>query len=102
MLRLSVVPALSALLALAALAFAGALSVGSVAIDPVSVLRALVASGDDMPRAIVRELRLPRAIAAFASGGCLALGFLARDAILATEDRHIQRERTIVHRDGYP
>jgi len=73
MLRLSVVPALSALAALVALAFAVALSVGSVAIDPASVVRALVASSDDTSLAIVRELRLPRAIAAFASGGCLAL-----------------------------
>ena len=71
--RLSAVPALSALLALAVIAFAVALSVGSVAIDPAGVLRALVAPADDTQRAIVRELRLPRAIAAFAAGGCLAL-----------------------------
>jgi iron complex transport system permease protein len=62
-----------ALLAIAALAFALSLSVGSVAIDPGSVLRALLAPGDETQRAIVRELRLPRAIAAFATGGCLAL-----------------------------
>ncbi len=62
-----------ALLTLALAVFALALSMGSVAIDPGSVLRALVAPGDDTQRAIVRELRLPRAVAAFASGGCLAL-----------------------------
>src|SRR5439155_803181 len=73
MARISAVPALVALLALALAVFALALSMGSVAIDPGSVLRALVASGDDTQHAIVRELRLPRAIAAFASGGCLAL-----------------------------
>jgi iron complex transport system permease protein len=73
MARISAVPALVALLALALLLFAFALSMGSVAIDAGSVLRALVASGDDTNRAIVRELRLPRAVAAFASGGCLAL-----------------------------
>ena len=73
MTRISAAPALVALLALALLVFAFALSMGSVAIDPGSVLRALVASGDDTQRAIVRELRLPRAVAAFASGGCLAL-----------------------------
>ncbi len=73
MARISAVPALVALLALALLVFAFALSMGSVAIDPGSVLRALVASSDDTQRAIVRELRLPRAVAAFASGGCLAL-----------------------------
>ena len=71
--RISAVPALFALLALALAVFALALSMGSVAIDAGSVLRALVASGDDTQRAIVRELRLPRAVAAFASGGCLAL-----------------------------
>src|SRR5438552_17282633 len=73
MARISAVPALVALLALALAVFALALSMGSVAIDPGSVLRALVASGDDTQRAIVRELRLPRAIAAFASGGRLGL-----------------------------
>jgi iron complex transport system permease protein len=73
MARISAVPALVALLALALAVFALALSMGSVAIDPGSVLRALVAPGDDTQRAIVRELRLPRAVAAFASGGCLAL-----------------------------
>ena len=71
--RISAVPALVALLALALAVFAVALSMGSVAIDPGSVLRALVAPGDETQRAIVRELRLPRAVAAFASGGCLAL-----------------------------
>jgi iron complex transport system permease protein len=61
------------LLALAGLAFALSLSVGSVAIDFASVLHALFAPDDETQRAIVRELRLPRAIAAFATGGCLAL-----------------------------
>ena len=71
--RISALPALTILLAIAAIAFALALSVGSVAIDPVAVLRALFAPGDDTERAIVRELRLPRSIAAFATGGSLAL-----------------------------
>jgi iron complex transport system permease protein len=71
--RIAAVPALVALLAFALAAFALALTTGSVAIDPGSALRALFASGDETHRAIVRELRLPRAIAAFAAGGCLAL-----------------------------
>jgi iron complex transport system permease protein len=71
--RLSALAALSALAVLVAVSFAFALSVGSIAIDPASVVRALVAPGDDTKAAIVRELRLPRAIAAFATGGCLAL-----------------------------
>jgi iron complex transport system permease protein len=71
--RLFAVPALTALVAIAIVAFAASLSVGSVAIDPLALLRALFAQGDETQRAIVRELRLPRAIAAFATGGCLAL-----------------------------
>src|SRR6266540_6382913 len=73
MFRISAVPALLALAAIALVAIALALSAGSVAIDPASVVRALFASGDSTQQAIVRELRLPRAIAAFAAGGCLAL-----------------------------
>lgn len=71
--RISAVPALLALTAIALAAIALALSAGSVAIDPASVLRALFASGDSTQQAIVRELRLPRAVAAFAAGGCLSL-----------------------------
>jgi iron complex transport system permease protein len=66
-------PALTALLAIAIGAFAVSLSVGSVPIDPLALLRALFAPRDQTERAIVLELRLPRAIAAFATGGCLAL-----------------------------
>jgi iron complex transport system permease protein len=71
--RTSAVFALVTLFAITVAAFALALSVGSVAIEPASVLRALLAGGDDTQRTIVRELRLPRAIAAFAAGGALAL-----------------------------
>src|SRR5215470_9191618 len=60
-----------AVLALAALAFA--LSTGSVAIDPLAAARALLGGGDDTQRMIVRELRLPRSVAAFATGASLAL-----------------------------
>lgn len=72
--RISAVFALVALAAIAFAAFGMALSVGSVAIEPASVLRALFVPGDETQRMIVRELRLPRAIAAFATGGALALG----------------------------
>jgi iron complex transport system permease protein len=64
---------LASLAALALASFAFALSTGSVAIDLGSVARALLGFGDETQRAIVRELRLPRAIAAFATGGALAL-----------------------------
>ena len=63
-----------AALALAALAaFAFALTAGSVDIGIAAVARALWAPADDAAGAVVRELRLPRAMAAFAVGGLLAL-----------------------------
>src|SRR5258708_13485939 len=66
-----IVRAALALLALAALAFA--LAAGSVDISMGSVARALFSPADDAGSAVVRELRLPRAAAAFAVGGLLAL-----------------------------
>ena len=50
-----------------------ALSVGSVAVDSAAILHALTGSASGTEAAIVRELRLPRALAAFAVGGLLAL-----------------------------
>src|SRR5450432_4921536 len=54
-------------------ALAVALAVGSVSIGPGAVLQALLGDGDATPRTIVQGLRLPRALAAFATGGSLAL-----------------------------
>ena len=68
--RLAILAALTAV-ALAALALA--LAVGSVAIDGTSILRALAGNTPETAATIVRELRLPRALAAFAVGGLLAL-----------------------------
>ena len=66
--------AILAVLAVAALAtLALALSVGSVAVDGAAILRALGGESTGTADAIVRELRLPRALAAFAAGGLLAL-----------------------------
>ncbi|MGH8713033.1 MAG: FecCD family ABC transporter permease [Casimicrobiaceae bacterium] len=70
------IPAALAIVTLAAAAlaaFALALGVGSVALDPATVLRALAGGGDAMARTIVQQLRLPRALAAFATGGSLAM-----------------------------
>jgi iron complex transport system permease protein len=50
-----------------------ALAVGSVPVGPTSIARALIGSGVDSSAAVVRDLRLPRALAAFAVGGLLAL-----------------------------
>jgi iron complex transport system permease protein len=63
---------LVALAAVALVAIAIALAVGSVALDSATVLRAL-GGEQGTGAAIVRELRLPRALAAFATGGLLAL-----------------------------
>ncbi len=66
-----IVLAALALLALAALAFA--LVAGSVDTGIDVVVRALFFPVDDASGAVVRELRLPRAMAAFAVGALLAL-----------------------------
>src|SRR5512144_2919290 len=63
---------LAALAGVGIAAIAIALAVGSVALDSATVVRAL-SGGEGIDAAIVRELRLPRALAAFATGGLLAL-----------------------------
>ncbi len=68
-----------ALLVLALLAVAAAsslllsLAVGSVALAPEAVWSALRGEGENMAVEVVRQLRLPRALSAFACGGLLAL-----------------------------
>jgi len=64
---------LAALAAGALAALALALAVGSVAVDGTTIVRALAGDVSETTGAIVRELRLPRALAAFAVGGLLAL-----------------------------
>lgn len=58
-------------LLIAALVFA--LGWGSVSLPPRVVLATLVGGGDDLARTVILELRLPRAVAAFVTGGLLAL-----------------------------
>ncbi len=61
-------------LVLGALAvLAASLATGSVAVDLSTVWRALAGEGRDTSAAIVRDLRLPRALAAFSTGGLLAV-----------------------------
>lgn len=57
---------------LALLALVWALGSGEMAAGPADILAAL-SGGDSMAATVVRELRLPRALAAFACGGLLAL-----------------------------
>jgi len=54
-------------------AFAWALTAGDLSIPLAEVANALFGAGDDMAARVVRELRLPRALATFACGGLLAL-----------------------------
>ena len=68
--RLLVVAAL--LVLVAALTMAWALIAGSLPIAPAEVLAAL-GGADGMSASVVRELRLPRAVATFVCGGLLAL-----------------------------
>ena len=61
MTRIPATLALATLAAVALAAFALALGVGSIALDPMTVLRALAGGGELMSRTIVQDLRLPRA-----------------------------------------
>ena len=54
-------------------AFAFALATGSAGLPPLDLLQALVSPADGVAAEIVTRLRLPRALAAFAVGGLLAL-----------------------------
>jgi iron complex transport system permease protein len=64
---------LAALAALALASLVAALLAGSYAVAPGEVWAALTGTGQDTAGAVVSGLRLPRALAAFACGGLLAL-----------------------------
>jgi iron complex transport system permease protein len=66
-------PLLTTLVFLTLLVFCIALAVGSVPLPLHSVSAALTGGGDPLTRTLVLELRLPRALTAFAVGGLLAL-----------------------------
>lgn len=71
--RVAALPFFGTLGALLAAAVLLALGWGSVPLSPATVLSTLAGGGGDLARTVVLELRLPRAIAAFATGGLLAL-----------------------------
>lgn len=78
-------PSLTAPLILAVLAsalFVASLGVGPVKLAPATVVRALLGLGSDVHLIIVREIRLPRAILAFAIGGILGLSGAALQGLL--------------------
>jgi iron complex transport system permease protein len=74
--------AFALLLAAAAASVIAALALGSVGTHPVETLAALAGQGDATLVTIVRELRLPRAVSAFAVGGLLALSGALLQALL--------------------
>ncbi len=71
--RLSPLPVLAVLVLGTCAALLFALAAGSVPIAMPLVWNAIVGDGGDTASAVVRELRWPRAMAAFAVGGLLAL-----------------------------
>lgn len=58
------------------------LGVGPVRLSPINVIDALFGGGSDVQQVIVREIRLPRAILAFAIGGMLGLSGAALQGLL--------------------
>jgi iron complex transport system permease protein len=73
---------LGLLAALACLALVGALAAGSVALAPAEVWRGLTETDAGLAGTLVRELRLPRALSAFAIGGLLALAGVLMQILL--------------------
>lgn len=66
-------PLFLGLLLLSGVSLAAALLIGSVTLSPSTAWAVLQGGGDDLQRAVILELRLPRALSAFAVGGLLAL-----------------------------
>jgi iron complex transport system permease protein len=71
-----------ALSAIALLAVLGAVALGPSAIGAGEALRALAGAGDAASVAIVRDLRLPRALLAFIVGGSLAVAGASLQAVV--------------------
>lgn len=71
--RLSIIPAFALLALAAAGLLALSLASGSLPLSPGEVVGAFRDGGPSLARDVVLELRLPRALAAFAVGGLLAL-----------------------------
>ncbi len=70
------------LLLLAAVTLALALAIGSRPTPPAELVQAMFGGGDALTRDIVLRLRLPRALAAFGTGACLALAGALMQALL--------------------
>src|SRR6202023_4229770 len=77
--RASVISALVVVVVLRALV---SLGIGPVRLSPVAIIDALFGGGSDVAQVIVREIRLPRAILAFAIGAILGLSGAALQGLL--------------------
>ncbi|MGD8637005.1 MAG: iron chelate uptake ABC transporter family permease subunit, partial [Gammaproteobacteria bacterium] len=64
---------LLALTAIAVAALALAIAAGSVKLSPAEIFSGLTDPNSGLPRTLIMELRLPRAMSAFAVGGLLAV-----------------------------
>jgi iron complex transport system permease protein len=73
---------LAVLAAVAALSMLAALAIGSVPVGVRDVLDALAGRADSEAAGVVRDLRLPRALAAFAVGALLALAGVLMQVLL--------------------
>jgi iron complex transport system permease protein len=72
---------LTALIALAAAVFLASLLLGSSGIGASRMVSALLGGNDDAARAVITEVRLPRALAAFGVGSLLALAGVLLQAL---------------------
>ena len=81
MLRRRDVGGLAGLALIATAAFCLTLLVGSAGLGPSRALQTLLGGGDDFSRLIIWSVRLPRAVAAFAVGGLLALAGVLLQAL---------------------
>jgi iron complex transport system permease protein len=70
------------LTAAAVLSIGAATSIGSLALDPLELWRGVVNADDPLARTLVLELRLPRALCAFATGATLALAGVLMQVLL--------------------
>jgi len=75
-------PLFASLLALGAASLGAAIALGSVQIPPQELWRVLSGGGDEVARTVIFELRLPRALAAFGTGGLLALAGVLMQVLL--------------------
>ena len=71
--RRALIPPLAVLAAIGVIAVGLSVALGSVAIAPAELFAVLRGEGEALHRTLILELRLPRVLAAFATGGLLAV-----------------------------